>query len=35
MPQKNLAVKLLEKLLRDEIKAHTRTNVVLQKKPHR
>lgn len=32
MPQKNLAVDLLEKLLRDEIKAHTRTNVVLQKK---
>ncbi|MCS6245238.1 MAG: type I restriction endonuclease subunit R [Opitutus sp.] len=32
MPQKNLAVELLEKLLRDEIKAHTRTNVVLQKK---
>lgn len=32
MPQKNLAVELLEKLLRDEIKAHTRTNVVLHKK---
>jgi len=32
LPQKNLAVELLEKLLRDEIKAHTRTNVVLQKK---
>jgi len=32
MPQKNLAVELLEKLLRDEIKAHMRTNVVLQKK---
>ncbi len=32
MPQKNFAVELLEKLLRDEIKAHTRTNVVLQKK---
>ncbi len=32
MPQKNLAVELLEKLLRDEIKAHTRTNVVLQRK---
>ena len=32
MPQKNLAVELLEKLLRDEIKAHTRTNVVLNKK---
>ncbi len=32
LPQKNLAVELLEKLLRDEIKAHLRTNVVLQKK---
>lgn len=32
MPAKNLAVELLEKLLRDEIKAHTRTNVVLHKK---
>ncbi|MDR1497845.1 MAG: HsdR family type I site-specific deoxyribonuclease [Puniceicoccales bacterium] len=32
MPHKNLAVELLEKLLRDEIKAHTRTNVVLRKK---
>ncbi len=32
LPQKNLAVELLEKLLRDEIKAHTRTNVVLRKK---
>jgi type I restriction enzyme R subunit len=32
MPTKNLAVELLEKLLRDEIKAHTKTNVVLQKK---
>jgi len=32
MPQKNLAVALLEKLLRDEIKAHTRTNVVLRKR---
>lgn len=32
MPAKNLAVALLERLLRDEIKAHTRTNVVLQKK---
>ncbi len=32
MPQKNFAVDLLEKLLRDEIKAHTRTNVVLRKK---
>jgi type I restriction enzyme R subunit len=32
MPQKNLAVELLEKLLRDEVKAHATTNVVLQKK---
>lgn len=32
MPTKNLAVELLEKLLRDEIKAHTRTNVVQQKR---
>ncbi len=32
MPAKNLAVDLLEKLMRDEIKAHTRTNVVQQKK---
>lgn len=32
MPTKNLAVELLEKLLRDEIKAHLKTNVVLQKK---
>lgn len=32
MPQKNLAVELLEKLLRDEVRAHARTNVVLQKK---
>jgi type I restriction enzyme R subunit len=32
MPTKNLAVELLEKLLRDEIRAHTRTNVVQQKK---
>jgi type I restriction enzyme R subunit len=32
MPQKNLAVELLEKLLRDEVKAYARTNVVLQKK---
>lgn len=31
MPHKNLAVELLEKLLRDGIRAHTRTNVVLQK----
>jgi type I restriction enzyme R subunit len=32
MPTQNLAVELLEKLLRDQIKSHTRTNVVLQKK---
>jgi type I restriction enzyme R subunit len=32
MPAKNLAVELLEKLLHDEIKAHTKTNVLLQKK---
>jgi type I restriction enzyme, R subunit len=32
MPERNLAVELLERLLRDEIKAHTRTNVVLEKK---
>lgn len=32
LPQKNLAVELLEKLLRDEIKARTRTNVVLHQK---
>lgn len=32
MPARNLAVELLEKLLRDEIKARTRTNVVQQKK---
>ena len=31
MPAKNLAVELLRKLLQDEIKAHTRTNVVQQK----
>ena len=31
MPQKNLAIELLERLLRDDITAHTRTNVVLQK----
>jgi type I restriction enzyme R subunit len=31
-PSRNLAVELLEKLLRDEIKAHTRTNVVQEKK---
>lgn len=32
MPQKNLAVELLEKLLRDDIKAKTRHNVVQEKK---
>jgi type I restriction enzyme R subunit len=32
MPSKNLAIELLEKLLRDDIKARTRTNVVQQKK---
>ncbi|MDR1146093.1 MAG: DUF3387 domain-containing protein [Verrucomicrobiales bacterium] len=32
MPHRNLAVELLEKLLRDKIKAHARTNVVLQQK---
>lgn len=32
MKSKNLAVELLEKLLRDEIRAHTRTNVVQEKK---
>ncbi len=32
MPTKNLAVELLEKFMRDEIKAYTRTNVVQQKK---
>jgi type I restriction enzyme R subunit len=32
MPAKNLAVELLEKLLRDEIKAKTRNNVVQEKK---
>lgn len=32
MKSKNLAVELLEKLLRDEIKSKTRTNVVQQKK---
>ena len=32
LPARNLAVELLEKLLRDEIKAHTRTNVVQEKK---
>lgn len=32
MPAKNLAVELLEKLMRDQIKARTKTNVVQQKK---
>ena len=32
MPQRNMAVELLEKLLRDEIKGRTRTNVVQEKK---
>jgi len=32
MPHKNLAVELLEKLLRDDIKAKTKTNVVREKK---
>lgn len=32
MPARNLAVELLEKLLRDEIKSKTRNNVVLEKK---
>jgi type I restriction enzyme R subunit len=32
MPAKNLAMELLEKLLRDEIKAKTRNNVVQEKK---
>lgn len=32
MPARNLAVELLEKLLRDEIKAKTRNNVVQEKK---
>ncbi|PJK08548.1 DEAD/DEAH box helicase [Lysobacteraceae bacterium NML08-0793] len=32
MPSRNLAVELLEKLLRDEIKARTRNNVVQEKK---
>lgn len=31
MKSKNLAVELLEKLLRDEIRAHTKTNVVQEK----
>ncbi|HNP52673.1 MAG TPA: type I restriction endonuclease subunit R, partial [Nitrosomonas nitrosa] len=32
MPAKNLAVELLEKLLRDEIKSKTRSNVIQEKK---
>lgn len=32
MPQKNLAVELLEKLLKDDIKSKTRTNVVREMK---
>ncbi|TLS66147.1 type I restriction endonuclease subunit R [Mariprofundus erugo] len=32
LPQKNLAVELLEKLLRDEIKARMKTDIVLEKK---
>ncbi|WP_447778380.1 type I restriction endonuclease subunit R [Pseudomonas chlororaphis] len=32
MKSKNLAVELLEKLLRDEIRSHTRSNVVQEKK---
>ena len=32
MKSKNLAVELLEKLLRDEIRSHTRNNVVQEKK---
>lgn len=32
MKSQNLAVELLEKLLRDEIKAHTRSNLVMEKK---
>jgi type I restriction enzyme R subunit len=32
MKERNLAAELLEKLLRDEIRAHTRTNVVQEKK---
>jgi type I restriction enzyme R subunit len=32
IPARNLAMELLEKLLRDEIKAHTKTNVVQEKK---
>lgn len=32
MPYKNFAVELLEKLLKDDIKSHTRTNLVQEKK---
>ena len=32
MPEKNLAVELLEKLLKDNIKAKTRNNIVREKK---
>ncbi|NOQ50789.1 MAG: HsdR family type I site-specific deoxyribonuclease [Desulfuromonadaceae bacterium] len=32
MKSQNLAVELLEKLLRDEIRAHTRSNLVMEKK---
>ena len=32
MPERNLAVELLEKLLKDDIKAKTRNNVVQEKK---
>ncbi len=32
MPQKNLAMELLEKLLRDEIKARMKTDIVSEKK---
>ena len=32
LPHRNLAVELLQKLLNDEIKSQTRTNIVLEKK---
>lgn len=32
LPHQNLAVELLAKLLRDDIRSHTRTNVILEKK---
>lgn len=32
LPERNLALELLEKLLRDEIRSHSRTNVVQEKK---